>query len=169
MLTTKFQVIWLINNEVIKEKDFEKNPFISHLSIDQICWKKYHIQWYLLIRTPLDSDTSQSEHIWRINFDLQSKFGLSIWTQKHVAADPTFPPVGRSCLHVFAMNTSLLQLGNGFQVTPAPSCLGYSSPQPWSLSTYHRSQCSLLLWSLANLFTNEDIFNTLNNQWRINC
>ena len=54
-----------------------------------------------------------------------------------------------------------IETREGFQVTPAPSCLGYSGPQPWSLPTYHPSQCSLLLWSLANLFTNKDIFNTL--------
>ena len=28
----------------------------------------------------------------------------------------------------------------------------------------HPTQCGLLLWSRANLFTNEDILNTLNNQ-----
>ena len=42
---------------------------------------------------------------------------------------------------------SLLRLRNGFQVTPAPSCLGYTSPQPWSLLTCHNSQCNAAFYS----------------------
>ena len=122
------------------------------------------IQWYLSIQTLFDSNTSQSEHIWRTNFDLQSERGLTIRTQKHVAADAPSHQSTVLLAHLNREPLSLMRLGNGFQVTPAPSCLGYSSPQPWSLPTYHCSQCGLLLWSLANLFTNEDIFNTLNNQ-----
>ena len=67
----------------------------------------FQIQWYLLILTPCDSNTSQSKHIWRTNFDLQSKRGLSIRTQTHVTADAAFPPVGWSCLHFSTVNTSL--------------------------------------------------------------
>ena len=88
-----------------------------------------YIQWYLFIRTPFDSNNSQSEHIWRTNFDLQCERGLSIQTQKHVAADATFPPVCRSRLHFSAVNTSLYcDSGTAFKslwpvvalITPAP-------------------------------------------------
>ena len=133
--------------------------------IDTIYLNTTVLQWYLLIRTPFDSNTSQFEHIWRTNFDLQSKRGLSIRTQKTRGGQchlPASRPISLALLS--REHLSLLRLRNGFQVTPALSCLGYSGPQPWSLPTCHPSQCSLLLWSLANLFTNEDIFNTLNNQ-----
>ena len=65
-----------------------------------------NIQWYLLIQTSFDLNTSQSEHIWRTIFVLQSERGLPIQTQTHAAADAIFPPIGQSRLH-FVVNTSL--------------------------------------------------------------
>ena len=98
-----------------------------------------NIQWYLLIGTPFDSNTSQFEHIWLANFDLQSEHGLSFRTQTQEVADAVFPPVSRSCLRFSDVNTSLY----------CDSWTAFKSlwPQPWSLATYHPSQCDLIyIW-----------------------
>ena len=129
-------------------------------------YKKMIIQWYLLIRTHFDSTTSQSEHICRTNFDLQSDRSLTIRPQKHVAADaPSCQSAGLACTSPPWTPLSLERLSS------------HSGPQlPWLLrpsnliTSYLPPQSMRLqLWPLANLITNENIFNTLNNRWWMNC
>ena len=114
------------------ENDLFSILHVSHkyysLTVLQCCLSHFHIQWCLLIRTPFESNTSQSEHILRTNFDLQSECALSIRTQKHVAADATFPPVLLTRLR--REHLSLLGLGNGFQVTPALVASVTLAPNP---------------------------------------
>ena len=90
---------------------------------------------YVIINVGEYSGTSWFEHF-PIQTHLASKFNLQSERKLSIR---TFLPVGRLFCHE---HLSLLWLVNGFQVTPAPSCLAYSSPQPWSLPAYHPIQCS---------------------------
>ena len=90
---------------------------------------------------PLDSNTLWLEHF-PIRTHLANKFWPPIRTRPLNSNTKTRGgrcrlPASRQVLLAChrCEHLSLLQLVNGFQVTPAPSCLGYSSPQPWSLPT----------------------------------
>ena len=76
-----------------KEIYIEISVINKFLELEQITWfiaigsQTIYSGTSWLIQTLLDSNTSKSEHIWQTNFDPQSKRGLSIWTQKHMAAE----------------------------------------------------------------------------------
>ena len=135
---------------------FFKTPHCLSTNVLKLFHSLITLQWYLLIWT-LPNPNTFGEQILTSNPNAASQF-----EHKHTWR-PVLPTQQLAGLASISPPWIPLSIATREQLS------SHFGPQAWSLPTYHPSQFGFFTLVTANVFTNEDIFNTLNNHWRMNC